>query len=194
MKVNEIILEGTRVRIEPLTTEHFSVLWDDSISEEVWRYLPSRFINEDDIIQIYSESLKAKEMGLEYPFAVYDKQLEKYVGSTRFLNISLENKNLEIGWTWYIPRVWRSRVNTECKYLLMRYCFEELALLRVQFKADTRNTRSNLALERIGAVREGTLRRDRIMQDGFIRNAHIYSIIREEWVEIKRRFETVLLK
>lgn len=180
-----IVLEGERVRLQSLQPHHISQLWDPSITEEVWRYLPNRFQHSEDLQEIYAASLRGKNIGLEHPFVVYDKCLHKFVGSTRFLNISLENKNLEIGWTWYLPEVWRTRVNTECKFLLLQYGFEELGLLRVQFKADTRNERSNKALERIGAVREGELRKDRNMQDGFIRNAYIYSIIREEWPEVK---------
>jgi RimJ/RimL family protein N-acetyltransferase len=108
------------------------------------------------------------------------------------LNISLTNKNLEIGWTWYSPEVWRTRVNTECKYLLLRYCFEALQLVRVQLKADIRNSRSNAAILRIGAVREGELRQDRILHDGFRRNAYIYSVLDTEWLEVRRRLEEFL--
>ncbi|WP_317890148.1 GNAT family N-acetyltransferase [Paenibacillus sabuli] len=94
-----------------------------------------------------------------------------------------------MGWSWYTPEVWRSRVNTECKYELLKYCFEPFHALWVQFKADVRNDRSNHAIQRIGATHEGVLRQDRILQDGFIRNANLYSIIDSEWNEIKNRLE-----
>lgn len=194
MQLNELMLEGTRIRIEPLQFEHISKLWDSTITEEVWRYLPNRFSSIEELIKIYETSLQNKILGTEFPLIVFDKTLDKYVGSTRFLNISLENRNLEIGWTWYFPEVWSTRVNTECKYLLLKYCFEDLDLLRVQLKADTRNQRSNKAIERIGAKREGELRKDRIMQDGFIRNAYIYSILSNEWDDLKEHFEGKLLK
>ncbi|CAM3635999.1 GNAT family N-acetyltransferase [Marinicrinis lubricantis] len=189
-----LVLEGERIRIESLQSHHIPEMWDDSLSEEVWRYLPNHFRTTQAMQEIYSASLKSKELGLEHPFVVYDKQLQQYVGSTRFLNISLESRNLEIGWTWYLPMVWRTRVNTETKYLLLKYGFDELQLLRVQLKADTRNTRSNEAIERIGAVREGMLRKDRIMHDGYVRNSYIYSIVREEWPGVQERFEQVLLR
>lgn len=88
-----------------------------------------------------------------------DLQSDEIVGSARFLNISLGHRNLEIGWTWYSPKVWRTHVNTECKYLLLTYCFEELQLVRMQLKADVRNERSNKAIVRIGATHEGVLRK-----------------------------------
>lgn len=131
---------------------------------------------------------------MDYPFAVYDKQLQRYVGSTRYLNITLEHRNVEIGWTWYTPEVWRTRVNSECKYLLLKYGFEELNLLRVQFKTDSRNERSHYAILRIGATQEGVLRRERILHDGYIRNTNVYSIIDSEWPAVKGNFERILAK
>lgn len=109
------------------------------------------------------------------------------VGSTSYLNISLQNRSLEIGGTWLDPKVWRSSVNTECKYLLLKYGFEELNLIRVQFRTDTRNERSNRAIRRIGAQFEGTLRQEMIMHDGYIRDTHVYSILDKEWESVKAR-------
>lgn len=191
---SHIRLEGERVVLETLKKEHIKSLWKDSITEEVWRYLPNRFESVEDLETIYDHSIINFERGMEHPFTVFDKVENEYVGSTRFLNISREYRNLEIGWTWYIPKVWNTRVNTECKYLLLRYCFEELDMLRVGFKADRRNVRSDRAILRLGAYREGVLRQYGMMQDGYIRDANIYSIIDSEWKEIKERFESKLLK
>ena len=190
----DLRLEGERVIVETLKRKDVPRLWHESISEEVWKYLPKSFKNIEDLKRIFELSFINFEQGQEHPFAVYDKNLKTHVGSTRFLNISLDQRNIEIGWTWYIPEVWKSRVNTECKYLLLKYCFEELKMLRVQFKADSRNVRSDRAITRIGARKEGILRKFGIMQDGFIRDANIYSIIDDEWKEIKDRFESRLLK
>lgn len=189
-----IRLEGERVVLETLKKEHIKSLWKDTITEEVWRYLPNRFESVEDLEAIYDQSITNYERGVEHPFIVFDKVENEYVGTTRFLNISREYRNLEIGWTWYLPKVWNTRVNTECKYLLLRYCFEELDMLRVGFKADRRNVRSDRAILRLGAHREGVLRQYGIMQDGYIRDANIYSIIDSEWKEIKERFESKLLK
>lgn len=123
---------------------------------------------------------------------IYDKQLDQIVGSTSFLSISIPNRNLEIGYTWFTPTVWRTRVNTECKYLLLKHCFETLKTIRVQLKTDRRNVRSQRAIERIGAIKEGTLRNQMIMPDGYLRDSVLYSIIDQEWASVKRKLERML--
>ncbi|MBP1989809.1 GNAT family N-acetyltransferase [Paenibacillus eucommiae] len=186
------VLEGSRVLLIPMNLSHAEALFDCGKDTAIWTFLPNKIETIADMIQLIEKSLESKEMGLEFPFVVFDKELNKLVGSTRFLNISLPNKNLEIGWTWYSPEVWRTSVNTECKYQLLTYCFEELKTVRVQFRADIRNERSNKALERIGATKEGILRQDRILHDGYIRNSYIYSIIDSEWPHIKNKLEGFL--
>ncbi|MBN6189192.1 GNAT family N-acetyltransferase [Aneurinibacillus sp. BA2021] len=121
-----------------------------------------------------------------------DKTTEKVVGSSRFLNISPSNRTLEIGWTWYSPEVWRTRMNTECKYLLLRHCFEVLSTIRVEFKTDSRNLRSQRAIERLGAVKEGVRRNHRILPDGYIRDSVYYSVIPQEWETVKARLQHLL--
>ncbi|MDF2653327.1 MAG: acetyltransferase, family [Paenibacillus sp.] len=119
--------------------------------------------------------MRAKEQGLRFPFVIFDKSTSEIVGSTSYLDISLLNRKLEIGGTWLDPKVWRTGVNTECKYLLLKYGFEELNLIRVQFRTDTRNERSNLAIQRIGAQFEGTLRQEMIVREGYIRDSNVYT-------------------
>jgi len=123
---------------------------------------------------------------------IYDKQLDQIVGSTSFLSISIPNRNLEIEYTWFTPTVWRTRVNTECKYLLLKHCFETLKTIRVQLKTDRRNVRSQRAIERIGAIKEGTLRNQMIMPDAYLRDSVLYSIIDQEWASVKRKLERML--
>ena len=96
---------------------------------------------------------------------------------------------MEIGHTWYNPSVWRTRVNTESKYMLLRYCFESLNLLRVQIKTDLRNERSQAAIARLGAQKEGILRQHRVLYDGYIRDTVMFSIIDKEWPQVKERLE-----
>ncbi|MCU6712994.1 GNAT family N-acetyltransferase, partial [Paenibacillus sp. J5C_2022] len=166
------MLEGSRVRLSPMNRSHTNALYAAAKEAAIWTYLPLKIDKIADMNRLIDEALEERERGLACPFVVYDRQLNKLVGSTRYLNISTANRNLEIGWTWYSPDVWRSRVNTECKYLLLRYAFEELQCIRVQFKADVQNDRSNRAIERLGAVHEGVLRADRILPDGYIRSAN----------------------
>ncbi|NHN35309.1 GNAT family N-acetyltransferase [Paenibacillus agricola] len=185
-------LTGQRIQLHPLELSHAEGLYESAKHQEIWTYLPNKIESLADMIQLLESALSAKELGSEYPFAVYDNELKRFVGSTRLLNISVSNRNLEIGWTWYSPEVWRTRVNTECKYELLKYCFEEFQAVRVQLKADVRNARSNQAIERIGATKEGILRQDRILHDGFIRNSNLYSVINSEWPEVKNRLEHFL--
>lgn len=119
--------------------------------------------------------------------------LMKYVGCTSFLDISPMHKRLEIGATWLNPALWRSPINTNCKFLLLTHCFEQLKLNRVQLKTGHENKRSQKVIERIGAVKEGILRNHMIRKEGIIRHAVMYSIIKEEWFTVKERFLKHLL-
>ncbi|MFC6226895.1 GNAT family N-acetyltransferase [Paenibacillus allorhizosphaerae] len=192
--LEDITLVGSTVELVPLERSHTDELFQAGNHQAIWTYLPKRISVLKDMMHWVDEALAGKRSRTELPFAVMHRQMNKIVGSTRFLNISEPNKNLEIGWTWYSPEVWRSGVNTDCKYMLLTYCFEQLGYVRVQFKADIRNERSNNAIRRIGATHEGILRKDRILPDGYIRNSNIYSITADEWPEVKNRFETKLLR
>jgi RimJ/RimL family protein N-acetyltransferase len=111
------------------------------------------------------------------------------IGSTRYLDIQTQNRGLEIGWSWLTPTVQRTGVNTECKYLLLRHAFEQLGMIRVQLKTDSRNLQSQRAIERLGAVKEGTLRNHMILPDGYYRHSVYYSIIESEWPTVKAGLE-----
>ncbi|MCX6378392.1 MAG: GNAT family protein, partial [Armatimonadetes bacterium] len=153
---------------------------------------PTNLQTEESVQQWYQDALRAQEAGTEVVFVIVDKETGQAVGSTRFMDISAPNRGLEIGWTWLAPDVWRTRINTECKYLLLEHCFETLGAVRVQLKTDSRNLRSQKAMERLGAVREGVLRRHRILQDGYVRDSVYYSILPQEWEEVKKRLEGFL--
>lgn len=187
-----VSLEGQRVIVQAMDETHKEELLACGNHPDIWTYLPNAMNGIEDMSAFVDSALQGKQSGLEFPFVVYDKVLEKLVGSTRYLNVSASNRNVEIGYTWYSPEVWRTRINTECKYLLLKCCFEALGMVRVQFKADVRNDRSNAAILRIGAVKEGVLRQDRILPDGHRRNANVYSIIDSEWPAVKERLENYL--
>lgn len=155
-------------------------------------HLPKAIHTLNDMKSFVEEALYKKETGLEDPFVVLLRDNDNIVGSTRFLEISNSNKSLEIGWTWYAPSVWGTHINTECKYLLLKYCFETLKLIRVQFKTDERNVRSQNAIKKIGGVKEGILRNHMIRKDGTFRNSVFYSIIESDWVSVKHKLEDLL--
>ena len=181
----------------PLHMDHADELWEAAQFPEIWAYMPIRLDipPERETVEAWiRESLRAQKTGAELPFAICDKETGRLIGSTRFLDISVPNRSLEIGWTWLTPAAWRSRINTECKYLLLSHCFEEINAIRVQFKTDSRNLRSQQAIERIGGVREGVLRHHRILPDGYLRDSVYFSILSEEWPAAKARLESWLAK
>ena len=138
------------------------------------------------------QALEVAAGGTQLPFAIVHRGSGKGVGSTRYLDIRRSDRGLEIGWTWIGTDYQRTVINTECKYLLLRHAFEDLGAVRVQMKTDLRNVRSQRAIERLGAVREGVLRKHIVLWDGFIRDTVYYSVIHEEWPEVKRRLEGLL--
>ncbi len=133
-----------------------------------------------------NKAIEERELGSQYPFAVLHKGKNEIVGSTRFLDISTANKSAEIGFTWYHPSVWRTNVNTQCKYLMLTHAFDNWKLNRVFFKTDLRNIRSQEAIARLGAVKEGVLRQDRMISDGHIRDTVYFGILKEEWPNVKK--------
>ncbi|SDN60611.1 Protein N-acetyltransferase, RimJ/RimL family [Paenibacillus sp. yr247] len=193
MNLKPPILEGTRVALLPMQESHILGLTEAAADPKIWAYM-TPLLRSADVEKFVREALEEQKAGLGIPYSVYDKHTDTFVGSTRLFDISAPHRNLEIGYTWYNPLVWRTRVNTECKYLLLRHCFESLHLLRVQLKTDLRNDRSQAAITRLGAQREGILRQHRVLHDGYIRDTVMFSIIDSEWPEVKRRLEGFLNK
>lgn len=187
-----IDLVGERARLVALEDVHTQALFTAGRFSEIWSYMPTKVTSLAEMEAVAGHALDAKRSGSEFPFVIIDQVTDTIVGSTRFLDISVSNCHLEIGWTWLTPAVWRTRINTECKYLLLKYCFETLKTVRVQLKTDGRNTRSQQAIERIGATREGVLRKHRILSDGYIRDSVYYSVIDDEWPSVKSRLEMML--
>jgi RimJ/RimL family protein N-acetyltransferase len=185
MMIDDITLEGKRVRLIPMSLEHLDGLFEASNHSELWKYSPSKVSKPEDLETMMNKNLKLREQGLEYPLVIFDKDTNEIVGSTSYLNISERDRKLEIGGTWLHPKVWRTSVNTECKYLLLKYGFEELNLIRVQLRTDKRNVTSNRAIQRIGAQLEGILRQEMILHDGHIRDSNVYSILDKEWETVR---------
>jgi RimJ/RimL family protein N-acetyltransferase len=185
-------LIGEKVRIVPMERNHIQGLYKSGSERLIWNHLSKKICTLDDMKSFVEEALYKKETGDEFPFVVLHCNNNKIIGSTRFLDISNENKGLEIGYTWYNPSVWGTHINTECKYLLLKYCFETLQFIRVQFKTDERNYRSQKAIEKIGGVKEGILRNHMIRKDETFRNSVFYSIIESDWVSVKNKLEHIL--
>jgi RimJ/RimL family protein N-acetyltransferase len=192
LEIAPVTLEGERVRLEPLGRHHVDGLWEAGRYEQIWTYMSVVFRQPTDAEQFVNQALQAQEAGTELPFAIVDRRNEKVIGSTRFLNISRKDRGLEIGFTWLTPSVWKTPVNTECKWLLLRHCFETLGCIRVQLKTDARNLNSQRAIQRIGGVREGVLRNHMIVRDGYIRDSVYFSILDREWPAVKKKLQLLL--
>lgn len=192
-QVKPITLMGKVVRLEPLSLDHVADLCAVGLDDDIWRYMLYGWVRTPEDLRRWVESILAlQEKGTDLPFAVIHLASHRAIGATRYLEIRPADRGLEIGGTWYGRAYQRTAVNTESKYLLLKHAFEELGCIRVQFKTDLRNVRSQRAIERLGAVKEGVLRNHRILPDGTIRHSVYYSILVEEWPAVKARLERYL--
>lgn len=179
------ILEGERIKLIPFQEEHVKALFAIS-SPEVWTYMLGEIKTELEKNKHVLNIIHLRQQMKAFPFVVVLKETNEIMGTTRLYEINLSQKSCELGATWYARKFQGTFVNSECKYLLLKYCFEELNLIRVQIKTDERNSRSQKAIERLGAVKEGILRNERILENGYIRNAVLYSITNDEWSTVKQ--------
>lgn len=182
---------GHTIKLEPLSYTHTQDLFAHcGGDDELWRWMPvATPRTEDEMRQIIWTALAQRDAGEREPFAVILRETGEAIGSTSFLDIVPTENRLEIGWTFYGQEFWRSAVNTEAKLLLLTEAFEHRGLERVSFKTDHANQRSQAALERLGAVREGLWRHHRRRPDGSWRDSVWFSILSEEWPTIKARLE-----
>jgi RimJ/RimL family protein N-acetyltransferase len=193
MEVKPVVLQGKVMRLEPLSEAHVPGLTAIGMNDDIWRYMPYGVMkNEDDIRRWVRNLLAQIPGGSVMPFAVIHLASGRVAGATRYMDIHPKDYAVEIGGTWYGVEFQRTGVNTEAKYLLLRHAFEDLKCIRVQIKTDLRNERSQRAIERIGAVREGVLRNNMIMPDGYYRSSVYYSILDNEWLDIKARLEEIM--
>lgn len=186
------VLEGGQVRLEPLSMEHLDGLCAVGLDPELWQWIPTPVRNPDEMQAYVQDALDEQRRGVSMPFSTLLKHNRQVVGCTRFANMSLEDQRVEIGWTW-LGKPWqRSAVNTEAKYLMLRHAFEVMGCLRVELKTDALNERSRNAIQRIGAKQEGIFRRHKMTHTGRVRDTVYFSIILEEWPDVKRRLEARL--
>ena len=187
-------MTGKHVRLEPMSETHISGLAEIGMGQAFWDFMLYGDINtREDMANWVRDILSRAERGTDLPFVVIHLGSGRIAGATRYLNIVPKDRGLEIGGTWYGLEFQRSPVNTECKYLLLRHAFETLGCIRVQLKTDLRNERSQKAIERIGAVKEGILRNHMILPDGRYRHSVFYSIIDTEWTAVKKRLEEMMV-
>jgi len=189
MTVEPVVLEGRLVRLEPLRMDHLAALTEVAISPAVWRWMPVRMESEADLRVWIEQSLEQAAVGKALPWVTWSKTDNRIVGSTRYMDIDSRNRGLEIGGTWLAPTWQRSGINIEAKYLQLGHAFESLHAARVCLKTHHNNLQSQTAIAALGASYEGTFRNHMVMPDGSYRHSVWYSIIRDEWPEVKAGLE-----
>ena len=186
MALEPIILEDEYVSLHPMQTSHINDLYAAGIDLSIWQWTTANYCQTLDITKKWVVScLESAHVNLQQPFVIVDKTQGKVVGSTSYLNIFLEHKAIEIGFTFLTPSAQRTYINRRCKLLLLTHAFETLKLNRVAFQTHEKNQRSRTAILAIGATFEGIQRDCRIQQDGSIRSSAFYSIIKPEWPQVK---------
>jgi RimJ/RimL family protein N-acetyltransferase len=180
------VLTGHWVRLEPLGDQHRDALRAAADDDRIWAHtLMSARGAEFD--RWFDDAFAHKTAGQQVPFAVRRLDDQALVGSTSYLDPVPQHHRVEIGSTWYSPSVWGTRINPECKLLLLAHAFEVVGMNRVSLCTDVRNTRSQAAIEKLGAVKEGILRSHMITQGGRVRDSVLYSIVIGDWPAVKAR-------
>lgn len=192
MILQPVTLEGLTVRLEPLAHTHHTALCAIGLDPELWELIPYRVTTPEDMTGYIQTALDAQKTGPALPFATIHAGSGQVIGSTRFMNIDMANRRVEIGATWIATPWWRTAVNTEAKYLMLRHAFETLGCIRVELKTDALNQRSRNAIRRIGAQEEGVLRQHVVTWSGRLRDSVYFSILDSEWTRVKQDLEQKL--
>jgi RimJ/RimL family protein N-acetyltransferase len=183
--VEPVVLEGARVRLEPLRAEHLADLELVAFDLPIWQWTIMGPQDAAGLRRWVDTALANQEAGTERPFATIDLGSGRAIGSSRYMTIVPEHRRLEIGWTWIATAFQRTGANREAKLLQLTHAFETLGANRVEFKTHARNERSRTALAGIGATFEGVFRNHTIMPDGSLRDSAYFSVIANEWPEVK---------
>jgi N-acetyltransferase len=191
--LQRVVLEGYSVCLTPVDYSHLDQLSIWSAEEDIWRYMTFAHLASKDELQAWiGTAMDANERGTEMNFAIIDEASQSAVGATSFYRVVPEHKRLELGKTWLGAAYRRTHINTAAKYLMLNHAFETLLANRVKLNTDARNVRSQRAMERIGAVRDGVLRCHTIMRNGFVRDTVNYSFTMNDWPSTKIRLQSLL--
>jgi RimJ/RimL family protein N-acetyltransferase len=192
MKVKPITLKGSFVTLEPLTTKNLDDLCAIGLDSSIWQWSPEPVTSKERMADYINTALSEQLKGVSLPFVTRENGSGKIVGSTRFGNIDVANRHVEIGWTWIAPQWQRTYVNTEAKLLMLTHAFETWKCIRVEFKTDSLNEKSRNAILRIGAKQEGIHRNHMITESGRFRDSVYFSVIESEWSDLKTRLQAKL--
>ncbi len=188
MEVKPATLHGRLVRLEPLNLDHVPDLAVAAAHDAIWTYLDEPTPHTEDAVErLVQDALDEQLRGERLPFAIVAIDSGRAVGSASFIDIQPAHHGLEIGWGWITPEQWGTGSMRETVFLLLRHAFQALGAIRVAFKTDARNLRSQGALAALGATREGLLRHHRILNDGVIRDSVYFSVTDDDWPALHRR-------
>ncbi len=180
------VLEGELVRLEPMTLDHEDGLWEASRDGRTWTWLSVHQPRTREELRAYVEDALANaDAGVEMPFVTVRRADGRVVGSTRYLALRPEHRSVEIGWTWLTPEAWGTGINVEAKLLMLEHAFETLGCLRVELKTDARNERSRGAMAALPAQFEGVHRKAMLVRGGQRRDSAWYSVLDDEWPEVR---------
>ena len=182
-------LEGRTVRLEPLALSHLPALEQVAYDPRIWRYMNSVIETPPQLLAWAESALKLQAAGTGMPWVTVLKSENKVVGSTRFIDLDLRHRTVEIGHTWLSPTFHGKEVNPEAKLLQLTYAFETLDLRRVALKTHHENLQSQAAMRKMGAQYEGTFRNHYLRDDGSQRHSVWFSIIQEEWPQVKEALQ-----
>jgi RimJ/RimL family protein N-acetyltransferase len=186
MSLAPIILEDEYVALVPIENAHIDGLFEAGQDPSVWQWTTASYCGTLDQAGDWVKScLEKVRLGAQQTFVIVDKVADKIVGSSSYLNVALEHKSIEIGYTFLSPLAQKTHINRRCKLLLLQHAFETLNLNRVAFQTHEKNQRSRQAISGIGAGFEGIMRNNRIQHDGSMRSSAIYSILRTEWPQTR---------
>jgi N-acetyltransferase len=180
------ILSGSSVELRPLHESHFDELLELAKDKRIWEFMPTDMSGEHVRRTAFENAIAERRNGTQFPFVIFHKEDNRLIGSTRLMDIQPVHSKLEIGWTWLHPDYWATKVNAECKSLLLTFCFESLNVVRVLLKTDENNMRSRRAIEKIGGQFEGILRKDMMRHNGTYRNSAYFSVLDTEWAQVKK--------
>jgi RimJ/RimL family protein N-acetyltransferase len=192
--IEPVTLVGRLVRLEPLSLDHVAGLAEVGLDPAIWQWTLARPTSEADVRAWAATAIANRAAGTEFPFATIEVATGRPIGGSRFMNIVLEHRRVEIGWTWVAPLWQRTGANREAKLLMLGHAFDALGCRRVEFKTDSLNEPSRTALLGIGARFEGIFRNHMVMPDGRMRHSAYYSIIDEEWPAVRAHLEGSLAR
>ncbi|MEE1961889.1 GNAT family protein [Allomuricauda taeanensis] len=184
-----VVLEGELVKLVPLEKSHKVDLAFAASDGNLWELWYTSVPTPATTDAYINTALLELEAGKSLPFTIVDKRTNAVVGTTRYMNVDAANKRLEIGHTWYAKKVQRTGVNTECKYLLLKYAFEILKCIAVEFRTNFHNHTSRTAILRLGAKQDGILRNHKVDANGNLRDTVVFSILDSEWRTVKTSLE-----